>query len=198
MSSPMRKPCYAPPPRVLAARAAVRTALSSLVVATFGCAGWRDHGDTYYKHRLPLKRARTEATYRFGTPSNEWRPVREEDVGKGMQVAWIHPQTVAMIQLHAQCGEHGDSSLDQYVDHLRIDWTDWNIVEQEAGRLVGRDALRTLVDAELDGIARRNEVWVVKKNGCIFDLIYSAPPDDFTAGRADFQRVVEGFQFPAG
>jgi hypothetical protein len=173
-------------------------ALSSLVVAQvgwFGCAGWRDQGDCYYRHRLPLKRARTEASYCFGGPSEDWRPLRE-DIGKGMQVAWLEPRTVAFIQIHAQCDEHGDSSLEQYTDHLRIDWTDWNIIEQQPGKLVGREALRTLVDAELDGMPRRNEVWVVKKNGCIFDLIYSAPPEDFQAGRADFQRVVEGFQFP--
>jgi hypothetical protein len=147
---------------------------------------------------VPRKRARTEATYCFTTPGDAWRPVREEDVGKGIQVAWIERETVSMIQIHAQCDEHGDSSLAQYTDHLRIDWTDWEIIEQEEGQLIGRAALRTLVDAELDGIARRNEVWVVKKNGCIFDLIYSAPPADFAAGRGDFQRVVQGFQFPAG
>ena len=166
-------------------------------MATFGCGGWRDYGDTYYRHRVPLKRARTEATYRFGMPGDDWRPLRE-DIGKGIQVAWLQPDTVAMIQIHAQCDEHGDSGLAQYTDHLRIDWTDWKILEQESGRLAGREALRTLVDAELDGIARRNEVWVVKKNGCIFDLIYSAPPADFAAGRSDFHRVVDGFQFPVG
>jgi hypothetical protein len=170
-------------------------ALSSLVVAAFGCAGWRDHGDTYYRHRLPIKRGRTETTYRFGMPSGDWRPVRDE-IGGDVQVAWVEPQSVAFIDIHAQCDEHGDSSLEQYTDHLRIDWTDWKIIEQEPGRLIGREALRTLVEAELDGMPRRNEIWVVKKNGCIFDLIYSAPPADFNAGRADFQRVVEGFQFP--
>jgi hypothetical protein len=113
-------------------------------------------------------------------------------------VAWVQPELVGVIEIHAQCEEQGDSSLHQYTDHLRIDWTDWEVIEQEETKLVGRNALRTVVEAELDGMERKTELYVVKKNGCLFDLIYSSRPGDFNAGRSDFRRVVEGFQFPLG
>jgi hypothetical protein len=111
-------------------------------------------------------------------------------------VAWIHPGYAGVIQIHAACGEQGDSSLEQYTDHLRIDWTDWKVESQTTEKIIEREALRTVVVANLDGVPRKNELVVIKKSGCLFDLHYSAPPERFDQGRADFQRVVAGFRFP--
>lgn len=156
-----------------------------------GCAGWR--GDTYYAHRAPPKLARKETTYSFGSPGPGWQPVRNL---KDVQVAWIDVDRGGVIEIHAQCDDQGDSSLDQYTDHLRIDWTAWNVESQEQTRLLDRAALHTVVTAELDGVVKRNELWVVKKNGCLFDLRYSADPSSFEGGRAAFADVVEGLRFP--
>jgi len=156
-----------------------------------GCREWQ--GDRYLRHYAPRDRAREEASYRFGLPGDGWRPVRKLPE---VQVAWVHDDLAAVIQVHAQCDEQGDSSLDQFLDHLRIDFTDWKVLQEKEFQLVGRGALRATVDAELDGVLRRNEFVVVKKNGCLFDLQYSAPPEHFTAGQPDFEAVVQGFRFP--
>jgi hypothetical protein len=174
-----------------AARCARLAVLGAALVLT-GCRGWRNHGDTFYG-AVAGKRAKQETTYTFGSPGDAWRPARDFP---GVQVAWVNTELSAIITIHAQCEEQGDSSLDQYTDHLRIDWTDWVVVSQEKLTLIGRDALRTVVNGRLDGIPRTNELVVVKKNGCLFDLIYSASPAYFDAGRADFAQVVAGFQFP--
>ncbi len=161
-------------------------ALLAAAFLTAGCHGWRE--GTY---RAP--RGSGAATYAFGDPGDGWRPVRDV---KGVQVAWVHDGLVGFIDIFSQCGEQGDSSLHQYTDHLRIDWTNWKVLEQREERLVGRAALRTIVEGELDGIPRRSELLVVKKNGCLFDLRYSASPEKFEEGRSAFARVVEGFGFP--
>lgn len=166
------------------------TILALLALLT-GCGGWK--GNTYYAHRVPAERARREATYAFGTPSDDWREVRDAE---GVQVAWVKPAIAGAIEIHAQCAEHGDSSLFEYTDHLRIDWTEWDILEQREERMLGRAALRTVVDASIDGVARRNELLVLKKDGCLFDLRYSATPEEFARGRPAFERVVTGFRFP--
>lgn len=165
--------------------------VATLVLALPACAGWR--GDTYYAHRFPAKVARKEATYRFGDPGPGWQPVRDID---DVQVAWTNREIGGAIELHAQCDGQGDSSLHEYTDHLRIDWTRWQVDSQEEGRLVDRAALHTLVTADLDGVVRRNELWVVKKDGCLFDLRYTAGPERFEQGRPAFAKVVEGFRFP--
>ena len=166
--------------------------LVAVLVVAGGCAGWRGNGDTYYAHRVPAKLARKETTYSFGLPGDAWRPVREL---KGVQVMWIHADTKALIQVRAQCDEQGDSDLRQYTDHLRIDFTDWQVVLQEEETLIGRAALRTVVDAELDGVPKRLELWVVKRAGCLFDLHYVASRDQFSVGEADFAKVVDGLRY---
>ena len=156
-----------------------------------GCRGWQ--GDTYLRHFAPAKRARQEASFQFATPPSPWAPVRGV---KDVQVAWVNPSLGGVIAIHGQCDEQGDSSLVQYTDHLSMDWTDWEVRSQSDGRLVGRAALWTEVDAQLDGVKRRNLFIVTKKNGCLFDLSYSARPEVFAQGQGAFERVVQGFRFP--
>lgn len=154
-----------------------------------GCRPWR--GGDVYKGRA----RQGEARYGIGDPGTGWRPLPPL---KGLQAGWANRSLGAVIDVHSRCDEHGDSSLEQFTDHLRIDWTEWKVVSQEEERLVGRAALRTVVDAELDGVSRRLELVLVKKNGCLFDLRYVAKPESYTRGRAAFQSVVRGFAFPVG
>lgn len=154
-----------------------------------GCGGWVGHGSTYYRHRG----SETEATYRFGSPGPAWRPLKE----KGVQVAWYNEGLQAVIQLDAQCDRHGDSTLEQFTDHLRIDFREWEILSQERLTMVQRDAVHTVVLASIDGVKKTQlELYVVKKNGCLFDLQYMAPPRSFERGRVDFAQVVSGFVYP--
>jgi hypothetical protein len=155
------------------------------------CAGWQQ-ADKYV-----ARNKKTEATFRFGTPGQGWEPLRDRRF-KELQVAWVAPTMAGLIEIHSQCDEQGDSSLDQYTDHLRIDWTDWKVVEEKKEQLAGRDALRTRVTGKLDGVPRASEFVVLKKNGCLFDLRYSTKPEAFERGRADFDQVVQGFRFPVG
>lgn len=169
--------------------------LAALVVPTAtGCASGWDGGGIYYKQWRPAWRgAHKEATYRVGQPGDAWDPLRGED---GVQVAWERAPSAGVIQVRAQCEEHGDSSLASFTDHLRIDFGAWNIQQQSSMELIGREALRTRVQAELDGVPVSLELVVVKKNGCLFDLSYVSPPRAFEAGIPAFDQVVAGFEFP--
>ncbi|MBL8942331.1 MAG: hypothetical protein JNK45_04240 [Myxococcales bacterium] len=165
--------------------------LLASVLILAGCRGWQ--GDQYLRHRTPSSRAARETSYAFAPPGAAWREVRKAE---HVQVAWVNDAAGAVITIHAQCDEQGDSSLEQYTDHMRIDWTGWKVLSQQQERLIDRAALRTVVDAELDGVPRRNEYVVVKRSGCLFDLQYSARPDSFDSARPGFVQVVEGFRFP--
>lgn len=165
--------------------------LALLTVSTPGCSGWVGHGETYYRKRDTA--ASREATYSFGLPGAGWQPLSQ----KGAQVAWYHDGLGAAILLDSQCEMHGDSSLEQFTDHLRIDFREWEILSQEHVTMAQRDALHTVVLASIDGVIKTQmEIFVLKKDGCLFDLEYIAPQRSFEAGRADFARVVSGFKFP--
>ena len=70
-------------------------ALLGLVLAASACAGWKGHGDTYY--RKWERGVKHEATYRFGTPGDGWTPMKEGDA----QVAWWNASLGAAILLEA-------------------------------------------------------------------------------------------------
>jgi hypothetical protein len=148
-------------------------------------------------------------SYRFGSPGAAWEPL----TAKGLQVAWHHDTDPAVIQVFGECGKHGDSDLEDFTDHQRIDYPDWAIVEEPTGELdaegrprmrpmqyyttiANREALRTTVRANLDGIEVMIEYVVLKKDGCLFDLTYIAKPSDFDRHTGDFQKVIDGFGYP--
>ncbi len=182
-----------------------------LVAASLGCArGMRQDQQIYVpplappwtgKNRLP--------TYRFGLPGPAWEPMANKD----MQVAWHHSTDSAAIQVWGECESHGDSDLEDFTDHQRIDYSSWEIVEEPTGELdaegrprmrpmqyyttiAGREALRTTVRANLDGVEIMIEYVVLKRDGCLFDLTYVAKPDDFEQHTAEFQEVIDGFGYP--
>ncbi|MCA9699964.1 MAG: hypothetical protein KC431_20740, partial [Myxococcales bacterium] len=100
-----------------------------------------------------------------------------------------------------------------FTDHQRIDYTEWVIIEEPTGELdtegrprmrqkqyytsiADREALRTSVRANLDGVEVLIEYVVVKKDGCLFDLTYIAKPRAFDQHTGEFQRVIDGFGYP--
>lgn len=185
----------------------VLAALTGLPLA--GCQTWKG-GDLYVKQWQPAwKGGDKQATFRVGSPGRTWEPLIE----KGTQFAWQHASDPAVIQVHSECENHGDSDLEDFTDHQRIDYRSWKIVEEPTGELDGqgrpamrkkqyyitlaqREALRTTVEANLDGGDVMIEYVVVKKNGCLFDLTYIAVPRAFEQHLAAFDQVIEGFTFP--
>ena len=56
-----------------------------------------------------------------------------------------------------------------------------------------REARHVVVRARLDGVPRTIELYVMKKDGCVYDLGYVAPPDRYESGRGAFDAFVRGF-----
>lgn len=180
-----------------------------LSLAGPGCSAWNG-GELYVKQWQPAwKGEDKQATYRVGLPGRAWEPLHQQ----GTQVAWQHATDPAAIQVHSECQDHGDSDLEDFTDHQRIDFTEWEILEEPTGELdakgrprmrrrqyyttiADREALRTTVRANLDGAEIMIEYVVLKKNGCLFDLTYIARPRAFDAHIEEFQKVIDGFTFP--
>jgi hypothetical protein len=100
----------------------------------------------------------------------------------------------ATIAVNGRCGVDGeDVPLEALTQHLFIRFTERQIVEQKIVPFDGREAMRTVIVAKLDGVPMQFDVWVMKKDGCIFDLAYMAPPARFAPGAAEFERFVRGF-----
>ena len=57
----------------------------------------------------------------------------------------------------------------------------------------GREALRTEVTAELDGVPIALDLVVLKKDGCLYDLQLAAAPATLSQRQPDFTNFVSAF-----
>ncbi|MSP26735.1 MAG: hypothetical protein EXR75_16655 [Myxococcales bacterium] len=97
------------------------------------------------------------------------------------------------VLINGRCGRDEDVPLKALTQHLFIAFTERNIETEELVPFDQREALHTTLSAKLDGVPLRYDVWVLKRNGCVFDLLYFAPPERFQAGVPGFAEFVRGF-----
>jgi hypothetical protein len=104
-----------------------------------------------------------------------------------------------VISVNGRCGKDGDDvPLEALTQHLFMYFTDRQILAQGKISLDGRDALRTELAAKLDGVPRQFIVYVLKKNGCVYDFIFIATPSVDAGAKAEFDQFVAGFSTSTG
>ncbi|MGZ3422582.1 MAG: hypothetical protein ACXVEE_32260 [Polyangiales bacterium] len=157
-------------------------AVVALCAALLACAsgkGW--DGRVYHAGR---------ASFRTGPVPASWNRV---DVD-GAMLAFHDKETGGSMNVFARCGQDGeDVPLSALTKHLLIGFTERQYVEEKVVPMDGREALHTVVNAKLDGVPLSLSIYVLKKNGCVYDLVWVAPPDRFSAGIAGFEAFVAGF-----
>jgi hypothetical protein len=130
--------------------------------------------------------------FAFAVPPlrGHWRQVNE----RGAALAFRDSDSSGTILITARCGQDGDDvPLSALTQHLFLSFTRRDIEQQTVVPFDGREAMHTSLSAELDGVPMRYEVWVMKKDGCVYDLLYFAPPSSFARGQASFAELVQGF-----
>jgi hypothetical protein len=79
-------------------------------------------------------------------------------------------------------------------NHLVIGFTDREWVSKTPFKLDDRDALRSKVNAKLDGVPTSLDLVVLKKNGCVHDFTYVSPRGAEGAYAKEFEALVQGFR----
>jgi hypothetical protein len=171
---PMRRPLRLP----LAATWPV--ILPALLLASAGC-GAGLQGDTFHGPGF---------AFRIGALPPTWHQV---DISHAA-LAFRDETDGASIVLNGRCGVDGeDVPLEALTQHLFMRFTEREIVDQKVVPFDHREALRSVVVAKLDGVPMKFETWVLKKDGCVFDMAFMAAPLRFDRGAAEFERFVRGF-----
>jgi len=124
---------------------------------------------------------------RVGTLPAAWQRVRDD----GASVAFHHASGGAIVSA-ISCGDGDDVPLDVLTNHLLLGIEGRHDRARERLVLEGRAALRTQLDARLNGVPVALELVVLKKDGCTIDLYLVAPPPAFEERRADFEQFVSG------
>jgi hypothetical protein len=107
-----------------------------------------------------------------------------------------HTRSAAGMLVHASC-EPGTvrRSLEVLRLQLLIGLRERRVAESGLVSVNGREAAHAILEARMDGHRERVriELYVVKGERCVYDLLYAAPPAAFAARQGDFQRFVASF-----
>ena len=145
-----------------------------------GCGGPHFDGRTYRDD---------SRAFQVGPIPGGWRPLSASHA----LLAFRDEATAATIGVNGRCGKDGDDvPLESLTHHLFLHFTDRDVESQEVISLDGRDALRTQMVAELDGVPKRFTVYVLKKDGCVYDMLHIA--DSSGGGQSQFDSFVAGFR----
>ncbi|MBK8252165.1 MAG: hypothetical protein IPK82_05790 [Polyangiaceae bacterium] len=113
---------------------------------------------------------------------------------EGAALAYRDDSSNATVAVNARCGKDSDDvPLAALTRHLFIQFTEREVTTEEVVPFDGREALHTVMTAKLDGVPKSFDVWVMKKDGCVFDLLLIAAPEKFPAAAAEFRKFVSGF-----
>jgi len=169
MRSPRRRP------RLLAT-----TALIALATA-WGCAGSSFDGTLYRGQGM---------AFRVGPIPESWRAI---DVSEAL-LAFRDDTSHATVAVNGRCGRDGDDvPLESLTRHLFLEFTEREVLTQERLQMDGREAMRTELSARLDGVEKRFTVYVLKKDGCVYDFMHIADQRHAEQSQASFDRFVRGF-----
>jgi hypothetical protein len=128
--------------------------------------------------------------YVVGALASEWRMVHQESAAAG----WFNNSSGAIISTNATCRDDAEAApLKALTRELLVGYTERRIIDEELVPLQAREALRTHVRAKLDGVPMELEIYVLRRNGCVFDLAFAAPPQWFNLSQPEFARFVADF-----
>lgn len=164
-----------------------RLALLALALLLLSCGGARLIGSEYRDG---------EAHYHIGPVGSGWASLSVDDDN---DLAWHDERNEAVIQVNATCDPGADVPLTALTNHLLAGFTGREVQEETLVPIDGREALRTHVLARLDGVPRELLLYVMKKDGCIYDFALVTPPGEpFARAMDSFEPFVAGFRAGGG
>src|SRR4051812_49401552 len=128
--------------------------------------------------------------FRLPPRPESWQRIEAE----GANLVFRDSRGGSTVAVSARCGKDADDvPLPALTQHLFLQFTDRETALEETVPFDGREARHTVMTAKLDGVPKKFDVWVLKKDGCVYDLYLIAPPAGFDAGTGEFRKFVNGF-----
>ena len=119
-----------------------------------------------------------------------WRRIAVPDV----ELAFRDEETEAVIALFSSCGSEGRAPLNVLAKRLFFGIKERKLLERRPLSLNGAEAIHTILQGKLKEEEVKVSSYVVKRDECVYDLVYMAPPDRFEAKLLDFESFVKGWE----
>ncbi|HXS15717.1 MAG TPA: hypothetical protein VN764_00925 [Polyangiaceae bacterium] len=157
--------------------------VSLAALAVGGCGGAQFNGVEYRDK---------DVAFRLGPTPPGMHRLQSDDARIAMQ----NDAAGSTLAIGARCKQDSDDvPLRALVQHLFLQFEDRQIQNEREFVLDGRTALRSELDARLDGVRRHFIVVVMKKDACVYDFMHVDGGGDaplLQRSRADFDHMVEG------
>ena len=127
--------------------------------------------------------------YRVGERSAGWQRIEIGDNDLA-----FHHKEFGTVSINSTCANYTDVPEQALMNHLLFGMRERVYRTEEMVTLDGRGAWHVVVDAQLDGVPLVLEVYLIHKDGCVYDLSRISAPSRFDAGRPDFERFARGFK----
>lgn len=128
--------------------------------------------------------------FRVQVPRAGWE-VADSD---GADLTLRDSQSSATMAVSASCpGEAGP--LPSVARHLFFGLRDVKQLRQGSITLDGAAGVDTVVTGRLDGVPVQVRSVVIRRNGCLYDLLFLAPPETFSVQSESFDTFLQGWQF---
>jgi hypothetical protein len=113
------------------------------------------------------------------------------DVGDN-DLAW-HDRDLGTISVNATCSDYDDVPTSALMNQLLFGTTERAFRLEETATLDGRAARHAIVDVEMDGVPVRLNVYLMRKDGCVYDLTHVGAPAQAARAQPLFDAFVHEF-----
>ncbi len=128
--------------------------------------------------------------FRVASIPDGWRRLDMHDAA----LAFRDDAHQASILINARCNPDDQGTpLASLTEHLIMGTTERDYRLEETIPFDAREARHTVLRAKLDGVLMAYDIFVMKKDGCVYDLVYVSPPDSFDSGAPAFDRFARNF-----
>ena len=157
---------------------------SIVVAALIACGGARARGSFDGN----VYREGEKIAFQLPPAPGEWRRVDVKDAS----IAFRDDSHDASVLVNARCLSADDRTpLVALTNHLLIGATERKYLSQEVEPFDGREALHTKLEAKWDGVPLALDVFVLSKDGCVYDFVHMAKPGTSVE---EYERFVRGFR----
>ena len=151
-----------------------------MLCAASACAGSSHFTDGVYDDGI--------VRYRIATPGRDWQRVSVGDNDLA-----FNNEVLGTISINSTCKNYEDVPKQALMNELLFGTRERFYRTEEVVTIDGRGALHNVIDLELDGVPLTLEVYLLAKDGCVYDITRVSSRAGYEPGRRVLHAFVSSF-----
>jgi len=128
--------------------------------------------------------------YEIDKLPKHWAPVKDTLADN----SYWSKKTGATILINSLCEKYGSASLFVLTQNILRGIDDLNTEVEEEITLAERKALHTVATGKIDGVSIKTNIYIMRKDYCIYDFTYQVKEESYPQDVGDFEKFVKSFR----